>query len=288
MTMRILVTGATGFIGRALVAHLCKCGHEPIAVVRNSQSVDGAETVRWDLGAERAPAGLPLEIDAIVHAAQSRNYRAFPADAGEMFAVNTASTFALLEYAARAGVGQVCLLSSGTVYAPFADTLGETARLAPPTMLGASKLAAEALAAPFRALFPISILRVFTPYGPGQTARLVPDIVDRVQTGKSIELTADGAGLRLAPIYVDDLCKIVLACLAEQWAETLNVAAPQALYLRDLAEQIGSIVGREPHFVVNGGAALDLAPPVQRLAARFNLGALVPIEEGLRRIIRLG
>lgn len=286
--MRILVTGATGFVGQALVRHLRDRGHVPLAVVRDGTQVEGAEIVHWDLGAWGAPASLPSEIDAIVHTAQSRNHRAFPGDAPEMFAVNTASTLALLDYAARTGVVRVCLLSSGTVYAPFATSLAETAPLAPPTMLGASKLAAEAVAEPFRALFPVSILRVFTPYGPGQTARLVPDIIDRVRTGKAVELSADGDGLRLAPIYVEDLCEVVLASLVEGWADTINVAASRTLTLRDLAERIGHWVGRPPRFALGVGTALNLAPPVQRLAARFDLDALVPIEEGLRRTVQAG
>ena len=68
-----------------------------------------------------------------------------------MFTVNVAMTMLLLEWAARSGVKQFCLVSSGAVYEPFAGPLKEDAALAPVGFLGASKLASEVIANRFRA-----------------------------------------------------------------------------------------------------------------------------------------
>ncbi len=281
--MRVLVTGATGFVGEALMRRLAGAGHEPLAVTRGDAAGPGA--VRWNLGEEPAPASLPEELDAIVHAAQSRNYRAFPGDGREMFAVNTAGTSALLDYAARAGVSRFCLLSSGTVYDPFHRGLDEEAPLAPTSMLGATKLAAEIVAGPYAALFPTSILRIFTPYGPGQTARLIPGLIDRVRSGTPVQLSADGQGMRLAPIYVGDLCAVIIAAIEAPWGGVVNVAAPRATTIRGVAEIAGRLLDRTPRFEIREGTAPDLAPPVDRLASRYDLGTLLPLEEGLERTI---
>jgi UDP-glucose 4-epimerase len=281
--VRVLVTGATGFVGRALMRRLAAAGHEAIPVTRGP--AEGRGAVRWDLGTEPAPASLPERIDAIVHAAQARNYRAFPGDAAEMFAVNAAATFALLDYAVRAGASRFCLLSTGTVYEPFDRGLGEDAPLAPTSMLGATKLAAEVIARPYAALFPLAVLRIFTPYGPGQTGRLIPNLIDRVRDGVAVQLSADGHGMRLAPIYVDDLCAMIVAGLDARWSGVFNVAAPQATTIHGVAEAVGRILGVAPWFETGAGAALDLAPPVDRLGQLFDLETLLPLEEGLRRTV---
>ncbi|MCJ2054935.1 NAD-dependent epimerase/dehydratase family protein [Methylobacterium sp. J-070] len=281
--MRVLVTGATGFVGRALVRRLVLTGYDPVVVTRGD--VADPRAVRWDFGCEPAPTTLPQQIDAIVHTAQSRNHRAFPADGREMFAVNTASTFALLDYAATAGASRFCLLSSGTVYQPFRNGLDEEAPLRPDTCLGATKLAAEVIATPFSALMPVAVLRIFSPYGPGQTDRIVPSIIGRVRGEVPVELSADGKGLRLAPIYVDDLCDIVIESLARAWNGVFNVASPRAVTLSDLAEIIGMRLAKRPVFEIGNGTALDLVPPVARLGQLFDLTSLVPLEVGLDRTL---
>ena len=283
VTMRVLLTGATGFVGRVLLPRLAAAGHEVVAVTR-----DGAAAGQpcWDLArGGPASATLPARIDAVVHAAQSRNYRGFPGDGPELFAVNAASTAALLDYAAHAGASRFCLLSTGTVYEPFQQGLDETAALAPTSMLGASKLAAEVVARPYGALFRLAVLRLFTLYGPGQAGRLMPDLIRRVRDGVPVRLSPDGEGMRLAPLHIDDLCAIVAAALDGGWNGTFNVAAPGATTLRGVAGLIGGVLGRSPVFEIGPEPALDLAPPVTRLAALYDLGGLVDLGKGLRRTV---
>lgn len=282
--MRVLLTGATGFVGQALLPRLAAAGHEVVALTRGPADPPGG--LRWDLASgEPPPPGLPARIDAVVHAAQSRHHRAFPGDAAEMFAVNAAGTAALLAYAARAGASRFCLLSTGTVYEPFHCGLDEDAPLAPTSMLGASKLAAEVIARPYAALFPIAVLRIFTPFGPGQTGRLIPNLIERVRGGQAVQVSADGEGMRLAPIYIDDLCSVVAAAVEEAWSATLNVASPHATTIREVAELIGRGLGSAPDFEVGTGTVLDLAPPVERLGALMDLGAMLPLFVGLDRTI---
>ena len=247
--MRVLVTGATGFVGGYVLRTLARNGHEPVAAVRGREAaVGGCETVVWDLGEARRPIPDPPGIDAIVHAAQSRNYRAFPADGAEMFRVNVAGSWTLLDYAAEVGVSHFCMLSSGAVYQPFRGELREDAPLTPADFLGATKLAAEVLARSYEERFAISVLRLFFPYGPGQKNRLVPHIIERVRSGTPVELCSDGEGLWIAPTYVEDLAEIVVAALEGGWTGTMNVGSPEVISLRQLAESIGAAVGQRPIF----------------------------------------
>ena len=91
---------------------------------RRARSPSGRRSL-WD-GTEPITSGnFPDAADAVIHLAQSRSYRRFPADSGEMFTVNVAMTMLLLEWAARSGVKQFCLVSSGAVYEPFGRELKE-------------------------------------------------------------------------------------------------------------------------------------------------------------------
>ncbi len=281
--MRVLVTGATGFVGQALMDRLAAAGHETFPIAR--RRTDNPLWIQWDLGSEPAPAALPERVDAVVHAAQSRLSGSLPKDGPDMFAVNAASTAALLNYAARAGASRFCLLSSGTVYEPFDRGLDEGAPLAPTSILGATKLAAEIIARPYAANFPVSVLRIFTPYGPGQTARLIPGLIERVRAGTPVKVSSDGEGMRLAPVYVDDLCAIVVAALDACWTGAVNIAAPQATTLRRLVGIIGYCVGRPPLLEIGTGSAINLAPPVEKLASRFDLKTLIPLQDGLSRAV---
>jgi UDP-glucose 4-epimerase len=285
--VRVLVTGATGFIGAALLRTLKRQGHEVIAVVRRGgETIRGVETVVWDLGTDPRPQAGPRNLHAVVHGAQSRRHREFPATAGEMFRVNVTGTWSLLDYAAQTGVAKFCLLSSGTVYEPYQGPLTEEAPLAPKSFLGATKLAAETLARPYAGLLSLCILRLFAPYGPGQQNRLVPDIIERVRTNKPVQLASDGQGPWLTPTFVDDIAEVIAAAVTEDWNETVNVASPGVVSLRQLAEAIGKLTGSLPMYDQTDREPLRIMPSLDRLKARFDMSRFTHIEEALDRMLR--
>jgi UDP-glucose 4-epimerase len=104
--MRILVTGAAGFIGRRLVQNLTR-QHEVFGLSRRPSSP--AQSIQMDLSVGVDTAALPQRIDVVVHLAQSEYFREFPERADHIFAVNVESTFRLLEYARRAGASRFVL-----------------------------------------------------------------------------------------------------------------------------------------------------------------------------------
>jgi nucleoside-diphosphate-sugar epimerase len=267
---------------RALVRH----GHEPVAAVRQADvDVGGRERVVWDLVDAKWPTPAPTRIDAVVHAAQSRNFRAFPSDSREMYGVNVGGTCALLDYTMRVGIPRFCLLSSGTVYEPYGGELREDAALAPTSFLGATKLASEILAHPYERHLTLSVLRLFIPYGPGQRNRLIPDIIERVRDGRPVQLSSDGDGLRLSPTYVEDIAEVIVAALTEGWSGVTNVASPQIVCLRDLAELIGEVVGRRPEFEIDDRPCVAIVPALDRLKARYEMSSFTPLACGLRKAV---
>src|SRR4051794_19992733 len=97
--MRIVVTGATGFLGAHVLPHLVDRG-EVVAVHRARTRPPAVEGVTWvgtDLATESLDA-LPDRVDAIAHLAHSRHYRELPDRIRDVFDVNLGSTLRLLEY----------------------------------------------------------------------------------------------------------------------------------------------------------------------------------------------
>jgi nucleoside-diphosphate-sugar epimerase len=281
--MRILITGGTGFIGSTLGPRLIAAGHELFCVCRPGSSASFGETVVWDAASPAGMSKFPEAIEAVIHLAQSRSYRNFPGDSREMFDVNVGMTMSLLQWAARSKVKQFCLVSSGAVYEPFSGALQEDAALGPHGFLGASKLASEIMARPFAGLFKLNILRLFFPYGPGQRDRLIPDLIRRIRCGEAIQVTANSEGMRLVPTFVEDIAGVLVASVESSWTGTVNVATPEALSIRRIAELIGRQLGIEPKLEIVERTPIDIVPDLDRLASRFDLRRFTRFEEGLRR-----
>jgi nucleoside-diphosphate-sugar epimerase len=283
--MRILITGATGFVGSALGPRLIGAGHELFCVCRPGSSASLGKTVVWDAKSPAGTSEFPEAVEAVIHLAQSRSYRQFPADSREMFDVNVGMTMSLLHWAARLKVKQFCLVSSGAVYEPFSGALQEDAAVGPRGFLGASKLASEIIARPFSGLFKLSILRLFFPYGPGQRDRLIPDLIRRIRCGEAVQVTANGEGMRLVPTFVEDIADVFVASVESSWTGTVNVATPETLSIRRLAESIGRQLGVEPKLQIVERTSIDIVPDLNRLADRFDLRRFTRFEEGLCRTL---
>lgn len=112
--MKLLVTGATGFLGSTLVPLLREAGHEVRALVRSGAQVADAESVKGDVRDVESLRRALRGVDGLYHLAGlvSRD----PADARKMYELHVDGTRNLLAEAQRAGVSRVVLASSsGTI-----------------------------------------------------------------------------------------------------------------------------------------------------------------------------
>ena len=256
--VRILVTGATGFIGSALVPVLRARGHEVVPGLRGGD---------WG--------SLAARCDAVVHLA---NIAHASADAALLQCVNVDGTRRLAEQAAEAGARRFVYLSSIKAAAPD-DIYGE------------SKLAAEAALAEVAGLDPV-ILRPPLVYGPGVKANFLA-LMRAIDRG--LPLPFARIRNRRSLIYVGNLANAIVCCIeaAAAAGRTYGLSDGAPVSTPDLCRALGKALGRPARMLALPPALLELAPPMKKLTRslevddapiRRELGWTPPFafEEGLR------
>jgi UDP-glucose 4-epimerase len=284
--MAYLLTGGSGFLGAAVLSRLAERG-EVIALCRPGSEPAALDGVRWlaqDLAAPLSDE-LPDSIDGVVHLAQSRRYREFPDGAVDVYEVNTGATIRLLDYCRRGGGSTFTYASSGAVYASGPHPVQEADEPRPGNLYGVSKLAGEQAVAQFRGLLNGHSLRFFFIYGPGQRNMFIPGLLGRVGNGEDVTL-AGPDGIRVNPVYVDDAADAVVATLELSDPSTMNVAGPDVVSVREIAELGGRLLGREPSFD-EGPAQADLVASIELQSAAVG-PPRTGFEEGLRRTVEAG
>ncbi|MBI1967364.1 MAG: GDP-mannose 4,6-dehydratase [Gemmatimonadetes bacterium] len=269
--MKVLVTGADGFVGRWLIRRLLDDGREVYAAVRPTASRHGDDGLT---DAERAAVRwLPLELtevesvrqcvdlpyDAVVHLAAVASGIDAARDPGYTWSVNAAGTARIahvLAEARRKGRADPLFLvvSTGEVYGRGAPTpRKETDPIAPCSPYAASKVGAEAAAleAWRRAGVRVVIARPFAHTGPGQDSRfVVPAFAQRLKFAKKIGAPAVKVG-NLEPVreflHVQDVVDAYARLLTTaQPGETYNVASGQGISLEDLLFKMAGLLGIRP------------------------------------------
>jgi len=264
---RVLVTGATGFCGRPLVAALVDAGYAVRAVVRGAPSPPFAravDTVQADLAAPVDWAPLLTGVNAVVHLAGIAHARARIPD--ERYdAINHRATAALAQAARAAGVQHVVFVSSVRAQSGSAADHALTERDAPrPTdAYGRSKLAAEVAVA--ASGVPFTILRPVLIYGPGLKGNLAA--LARL-AGVPLPLPLGGLTNRRSLLGVDNLVDAILLVLrtSATRGETYLVADPQPVAFVDIVAAFRAARGRPP-------GLFRFPPRLIKMAARAAGGA---------------
>ncbi|MBX2869839.1 MAG: NAD(P)-dependent oxidoreductase [Acidiferrobacterales bacterium] len=241
--MKVLITGANGFIG----THLCRDLSEAHHIFALTRSGDLTSTdlssINADLSAEFSVEELPAEIDVVLHLAQSRQFREFPSGVVDTLSVNTLSTARLLNYALESGCKQFIFASTGSVYSPRDGLLNESMPVEPSNSYAISKYAAELVANCYCQKMKVLNLRIFFPYGPGQDKMFIPNLVHSINAGKPVMISGDSYGLAFCPLYISDLSNIIAKSIEGQIAGTLNLGGNERITLIDAANLIANYLG---------------------------------------------
>ncbi|MBW7963507.1 NAD-dependent epimerase/dehydratase family protein [Bradyrhizobium sp. BR 10261] len=247
----VLVTGASGFVGRHVAPALARAGWSVRAAVRSPKGLDG-EVVVGSIGPDTVWQAALDGVDAVVHLA-ARVHHPREEHAGELYRnVNTAGTLHLAHSAATAGVRRFVFLSTALVHgssnegrAPFS----EEDTLAPRGVYGMSKAAAEA---GLRTLardsdMEISVIRPPLVYGAGAKGNFAL-LARAVRLGLPLPLAA--IRNRRAFLAVQNLSSFILRRLAvpdpASNFETFLVADFEQVSTPELVERLARASGKSP------------------------------------------
>lgn len=261
MPERVLLTGATGFIGRHLVERLLRDGHRVTAMVHETPLPDvdsrsGLSTIRADVTDYETMTQIG-EHDLIVHLAGAVSVASALENPRDAFDVNTAGVQNVLERARADGVEAFVYASSAAVYGP-PDQLpvSERSAVAPNHPYAGSKLAGEHLVESYSRAYGIdaATVRPFTTYGPGQPAdSLVAEILRQATAGAS-EIRLGNLYPTRDFVYVEDVVDgiaAVIDALDESYevynigSETEHSIAEVVEYVLDLTDSEADIVSRD-------------------------------------------
>ena len=263
--MKVLVTGASGFVGSMLCARLAEAAHDVVACSRSRVEQPGIFYVPSpELGPE-ADWTLALSgIDAVVHLAGRAHVTSEQADAKTDQAylrINAEGTRALAAQCAAAGVKHFIFLSSCHAIAGESDdVLTDRTVPQPVTAYGRSKLAAEEAIKSVLADSGCAwtILRPPLVYGPGNKANFGL-LVKLVQTGLPLPLAS--VRNRRSFIYVENLVDLIVNCLGnpKAFGKTFLPSDGEDLSTAELIEKIARANAGVEHGAgsMEHGASID-------------------------------
>ncbi|MYW48054.1 dTDP-glucose 4,6-dehydratase [Streptomyces sp. SID161] len=262
--MRILVTGAAGFIGSHYVREVL-AGSYP-------ESADVHVTVLDRLTYAGRRENLPAEHerftfvrgdicdrdlldrvvpghDAIVHfAAESHVDRSVTAP-GEFIRTNVTGTQQVLDAALQAGVDRVLHVSTDEVYGSVeTGTWTEDSPLLPNSPYAASKASSDLVARAYHRThgLDVRVTRCSNNYGPYQhPEKLIPNFVTRLLTGRHVPLYGDGRNVR-EWLHVDDHCRALHLVLTKGRAgEVYNIGGGSGLSNREMTGRLLALLGAD-------------------------------------------
>ncbi|MEU0512575.1 NAD-dependent epimerase/dehydratase family protein [Amycolatopsis sp. NPDC006125] len=257
--MRVLVTGAAGYLGHAVVAALAERGHEPVAFVRDAARAPrlAAATAVGDVEDPASLREAVRDVEGVCHLAARARVRESLTDPLPYWHTNVNGTLNLLEALTDRDVpAKLVLASTAAVYGtPDIQPISEDALIAPTNPYGATKAAADLAAANVAATGQLGAisLRAFNIAGavddhPDRDfTRLIPKVL-AVQAGLAEELGVNGDGSAVRDfVHVADMAHAFVlaieACTPGGW-RAYNVGSGRETSINDVLAATEQITGR--------------------------------------------
>jgi dTDP-glucose 4,6-dehydratase len=302
--MRVVVTGAAGFLGSHLSDRLLADGHEVVGLdnlvtgdERNIAHLAGNRKYRFVFHDVTEYISLDGQVDAILHFASPASpidYLQIPIQTLKVGALGTHKALGL----ARAKKARFLLASTSEVYGdplvhPQPETYwGNVNPVGPRGCYDEAKRFAEAMTIAYRNFHGVDtrIVRIFNTYGPRMRpndGRIVPSLIGQALRAEPLTVFGDGSQTR-SFCYVSDLIDGITRLLQSDYKDPMNIGNPTEMTVREFAGAIQRITGTKAPLVFK---PLPVDDPKQRqpdiTLARSVLGwePKVGLDEGLKSTV---
>ena len=290
--LSVLVTGASGFIGRHVTAYLLKKGFNVLTTDLKSADLNG------DLGDKVFVLDVvaKLRFDAVVHLAALTDIKRSIQNPYQTYLVNDFGTLNILEAASKNGVERFIYASSANVYGlPIELPVRESTPFNPRTPYDYSKVIGEYLVRSYAATKKIksTILRSWKIFGEYERlTAAIPNFIRCCLKGEPIPLYNGGADTT-DPYYVENYTRAVELCLLKEEAvgEVFNVGTGVERSIKQVAEEIKRLTNSNSQLISLPPRSeaekepMRSYPDISKLKRLLGYEPIVSFEEGLRRTI---
>lgn len=302
--MRILITGAAGFLGSHLTDRFLADGHDVIGVDnfvtgsrRNLAHLEGDsrfQLLRQDVS---TPFTVEAKLDGVLHfasPASPADYVKMPIQTLKVGGLGTHNTLGIaLHHGAR-----YLLASTSEVYGdPLVhpqreDYWGNVNPVGPRGVYDEAKRYAEAMTTAYHRTHGVDvrIARIFNTYGPRlrhDDGRAVSNFIDQALRGQPLTVYGDGSQTR-SFCYVDDQVEGLMRLFRKGGSSPVNIGNPNEFTIRELAELVGKETGVQVT-LEHGPLPVDdpavRCPDIGRARRELDWEPVVSLAEGLRKTI---
>lgn len=295
---RVLLTGGSGFIGQHILAEGARLGAEMHAIALPGEPAPGTIIHSATLTDRPRVFEIVQQVQpaAVIHlAAAGVTGGAQPLD--RLLHINVTGTDNLLAALVAASLRpRIILAGSGYEYGVSAEPIAESTQLAPASPYGVSKAAAALVGGLYADTLPMTLLRFFNVYGPGEPAeRLVPYIIKCALHGQIAEVTPCEQIRDF--VYVSDLAQLVWRVLRQMsdapGLRVYNVGSGQPVVLKEFIDLVVAELrcrgieatlayGARPY---RAGEPMVYVADTRRLVQDFGWQPPTSLEAGVRQVV---
>lgn len=309
--MRILITGAAGFLGSHLCDRLLAEGHDVVGMdnfitgkPENIAHLSGNEQFRFIRHDVSNYIHVPGKLDAVMHFASPASpnpnspigYPNLPIQTMKAGALGTHNTLGV----ALANEARFMLASTSEIYGDplehpqkesywgHVDPIGER------SVYDEAKRFAEALTMAYHRFHGVNtcIVRIFNTYGPRMhvdDGRALPNFITQALRGEQLTVYGDGQQTR-SFCYVDDLIEGIYRLLISDIHEPVNIGNPDEMTIEAFAREIDALVGKKAGLAYEkermlSGDPLRRQPDISRAKDWLNWEPTIALKEGLEKTI---
>jgi len=290
--MKVLVTGATGFIGRQCCIQLCALGYEVHAVSSKSQTDDIVQWHKVDLLDRQQSIKLMHNIQPthLLHLAWFTEPGKYWTSTKNYHWVKASLT--LFEEFVKSGGKRLVVAGSCAEYDwRFEKYTEDSTPLAPGTLYGVCKHSLHMMLSSYASLKGLSFAwgRVFSIYGPHENSnRLFASVIQALLQGQDV--TCNNKGLIRDYLHVNDVASAFIALLNSDIKGPVNIGSGSGIALEDMVRKIEKKISNYGNLKIDSKSTSSNEPPIIIADSRRinNIGwtPIYNIEDGLDNTIK--